>query len=87
MTKIEQRPVVETIDQTASFPYTPNRQSSGISIYNSGTVTVEGSIDTGDGSSKAIYVTAGVGYEADYESIKTINITAGDAFNIDIRGL
>ena len=86
MTKTERRPVVAIIDQTESYPFSPAEQASGISVINTGTIAAVVVINTGEYSVSVSVPVSGT-YDADFRAVKSVNVTAGDEYQIEIRGL
>lgn len=81
------RPVWKIINQTASFPYTipDSVQVNEISVCNDGADTVTVEIDTGNEVHTFNCTTNNRGYDAHFDGIKSINVTAGTTYQIELR--
>ncbi len=81
------QPVYNILTESDSYPYTPPVQLSGLSIVNDGSDTI--TVEVYDGTNTiTINVTAnGRSYDADFRAIKTIDVTAGTTFQIELRSV
>ena len=85
--QITDKPVYDVLNQADSYPYTPDAQLTGIAIVNDGNDTVTVVIDNGD---RDITINCTVNsrvYSADFDAIKTIDVTAGTTFQIELRSM
>ncbi len=81
------KPIYEILTESTSYPYTPSDDISGISITNDGTDTVTVVVDTGNKEITIKCTIYGRSYDGDFKSIKSINVTTGTTYQIELRGI
>jgi len=81
------KPVYDILTQTDSFPYYPLVDLSGVAIQNDGNDTVTVIISDGLNDIIVNCTTNGRSYNADFKTIKSINVTAGTLFQIELRSV
>lgn len=81
------RPVYKVLTQADSFPYTPPEgvQLTGIAIVNDGNDTVTVVINNGEENVTVNCTINSRPYDADFKAIKSINVTAGTTYQIELR--
>ncbi len=81
------KPIYNVLTQTTSFPYTPEVQLSGLAIVNDGADTVTVVVDDGFRDITINCTTNSRSYDADFRAIKTIDVTSGTTYQIELRAV
>jgi len=81
----QKRNVYNVLTESTSYPYTPAVQLAGVAIANDGADTVTVVINDGDNEITINCTTSNRSYEGNFKAIKTINVTAGTTFQIELR--
>lgn len=76
----------DIITQADSYPYIPEVQLVGIEAVNDGADTVTIVIDDGSKDITINITTNARTYSGYFQAIKSINVTAGTTFQIELRG-
>ncbi len=81
------KPIYDILTELTSYPYTPDMEISGISIVNDGSGTVTVVVNDGTRDITINCTENGRSYDGDFRSIKTINVTAGVNYQIELRSV
>ena len=81
------KPVYTVLTQAEIFPYFPPVNLSGISIVNDGNDTLTVVINNGEKDITINCTLYSRAYEGDFKAIKSINVTAGSVFQIELRSV
>jgi hypothetical protein len=81
------KPVLTILTESDSYPYTPTEDLSGISIVNDGNDTVTVVVNDGLRDITIKCTTTGRNYDGDFRAIKSINVTAGTTYQIELRSV
>ena len=83
----QKRPVFNVLTQADSYPYTPTEQMTGLSVANDGADTVTVVVNDGTNDITINVTTSNPNYDANFKAIRSINVTAGTTYQIELRGL
>lgn len=81
MTEVQRRPLKKILTNSDTFPYSLINEYHGLSIINSGAVSLVITLSTGISFS----VPAAGTFDDDFEGFKTINATGSTSFQIGVR--
>ncbi len=79
------KPVYDILTESSSYPYTPTDELSGISIINDGSDVVTVVLNDGEKDITINCTVNGRAYDGDFKAIKSINVTAGSNYQIELR--
>ncbi|MCP4631768.1 MAG: hypothetical protein GY855_02500 [candidate division Zixibacteria bacterium] len=73
--------------QADSFPYTPSIDIIGIGIANDGGDTLTVVVNDGLSDITINCTTSNRNYDADFRAVKSINVTSGTTYQIELRSI
>jgi hypothetical protein len=82
-----EKPVFDILTNADSFPYIPPVDLTGIAIVNDGTDILTVIVNDGEKDIEIRCTIASRAYEADFRAIKSINVTSGSIFQIELRSV
>ncbi|MGD8305156.1 MAG: hypothetical protein PVF17_00750 [Ignavibacteria bacterium] len=85
-TTIRKEYTKKILSEIDSFPYTSPYMLEGISVNSTGSVAISITLNTKP-DSITIPIPAGETYEGDFSEFNIINVTSGDTFYIELRGV
>ncbi len=81
------KPVYAVLTESDSYPYTPEVDIIGIGIANDGDDTLTVVINDGNSDITINCTANNRNYDGDFRAIKTINVTAGTLYQIELRSV